>query len=180
MFRCVGCANTWIPGDPDYQLLQSAMAVGTHLTRIQAATEEMRGLRDRLDPIYVYYFPKRWRTVLLRALRLTPLPDFGRFRGEISEIASAATQAITRADEAITSLTGLQAPSDVLEFAQVARRQVFLDGSFITSFARFIIALDVGDPIAGRASSDMRQFSKRAHENLASLQRAFSRVQSTK
>src|SRR5437867_6824399 len=68
---------------PDSQDEVELRRVQPHFDRLRDLAHEVQGLGDRFMPIYRYYFPSSWLTVLARTLRLTKQLDFSRYRAEL-------------------------------------------------------------------------------------------------
>jgi hypothetical protein len=146
-------------------------SIGWGFNQIKSATDDLRKVRDRFQPLYHYYFPPSWITVLKQTFRLAPGPDFHRFRTEVKLVRDEAWSLVDRAREGFESVGLSNAPLQTKQWAELLYKQVYLDANGIILFEAYIRALDERDSEAPNYSSVMRDFFRDAAKNLKELEK---------
>jgi hypothetical protein len=136
----------------------------------------MQGVRNDFEPIYEYYFPAGWGAVLKRALRLSPQPDFRRYDAELTSVKESAWDIIARTKVAYETVQHSQADDDLKQWAELAHRQIYLDGSSMMIFREFCARIASQDSDAMRYIATFRAWTRDAAANIRLLESATTSV----
>src|SRR5687768_4056817 len=114
--------------------LATQLFLRARVQELQAATAELRHIRDRFGEIYNYYFPQTLGGWLRRMVGLSHQPDFTRFVSELDLIRSQTLSTIEDAKTAYHKIAKSPAPLFLKEWSELAYKQVYYDGSAMLIF----------------------------------------------
>jgi hypothetical protein len=141
-----------------------------HMQALDRATKELLVLRNAFMPLYTYYFPQSWFAVIARTLHLRPQPDFSRHRGQLQRLRDDAWRIVEEARVAFEAIAQTAIDLPLKNMAEFGYRQAYYDGNVIILMNEFVKGMDERNPECAKYWAGMRDFSKKAHANLTSMQ----------
>jgi len=151
-----------------------------HFDRLNGLANEVAKLGEHFWPIYTYYFPQSWFTVIARLLRLKPMPDFAKYRSELQRFRDDAWRIATEAKMSGEAILRAGVSKPFQDAARLCFDFVHADATIIVLFHNYVKAMDEMDAeTADQSLGAMREFSRRSRESrkkIGSVQRALPQV----
>ncbi len=155
---------------PDAMTDQHLLGAQRQIERLSILTNELLGIRTRFGPIYTYYFPVSWWSVMGRALRLREQPDFSRFSSELQALRDEAWRIIEEARLAFEAVAAAHVDLALKQAAQLGYHQVYYDGNVIILMNAWVKDMAGEGTESARYFFGMREFSQKSQANLVQLQ----------
>jgi hypothetical protein len=141
----------------------------SHMHALERATKELLVIRNDFKPVYTYYFPQNWLSVIARTLHLRPQPDFSRYRAELRNLRDKAWRIVEDARVAFEAIAQTEIEVSLKKMAEFSYRQVYFDGNVIILMNEFVKGMDERNPESVQYVMAMREFSSKAATNRTAM-----------
>lgn len=142
---------------------------------------DLRAIRDKLAPIYDYYFPQGWLKWLAFMIGRRPQPDFARYLIELQRLHDDAWRIVERSRVLWEELASCEIERQMKIAFQLGYDQTYYDGNVVILMYEWVKAMHENDADgSARYFRAMREFAAKGRANEPLRRRATAQLASTR